>query len=50
MYVLREGLHSRPLGLVFAFFASLAAFGIGNMVQANSVAGEMCIRDRDQVG
>ncbi len=41
MYYLRDGLHSRALGLVFAFFASLAAFGIGNMVQANSVAGAL---------
>lgn len=41
MYVLQEGLRSRPLGLLFAFFASLAAFGIGNMVQANSVASAL---------
>ncbi|HHX86687.1 MAG TPA: sodium:alanine symporter family protein [Firmicutes bacterium] len=38
MYVLEQGLHSRWLGLWFAFFASLAAFGIGNLVQANSAA------------
>lgn len=38
MYVLERGLKCRWLGLVFAFFTAVAAFGIGNMVQANSVA------------
>ena len=38
MYYLSSGLGSRRLGLLFAFFASIAAFGIGNMVQSNSVA------------
>ena len=38
MYYLSRGLGSRRLGLVFAFLASIAAFGIGNMVQSNSVA------------
>ncbi len=38
MYYLSRGLGSRRLGLLFAFFASIAAFGIGNMVQSNSVA------------
>lgn len=38
MYVLERGLKQRWLGLTFAFFASLAAFGIGNLVQANSAA------------
>jgi AGCS family alanine or glycine:cation symporter len=38
MYYLSRGLGSRTLGLLFAFFASIAAFGIGNMVQSNSVA------------
>ena len=38
MYVLSHGLGLCWLGLLFAAFASLAAFGIGNMVQANSVA------------
>ncbi|HOO72062.1 MAG TPA: sodium:alanine symporter family protein [Spirochaetota bacterium] len=38
MYYIEKGLKSKPLGMLFAFFASLAAFGIGNMVQANSVA------------
>ena len=38
MYVLAHGLGLRWLGVLFAAFTSLAAFGIGNMVQANSVA------------
>ena len=38
MYYLRDGLHSPALGYAFALFAALAAFGIGNMVQTNSVA------------
>ena len=38
MYVLRNGLGQPWLGAVFAGLVSLAAFGIGNMVQSNSVA------------
>jgi len=38
MYVLSKGLKMRWLGTVFAFLTAAAAFGIGNMVQANSVA------------
>ena len=38
MYYIEKGLGQRWLGLVFALFASLSAFGIGNMVQSNSVA------------
>lgn len=38
MYYLRDGLGLPWLGAVFAFFAAIAAFGIGNMVQSNSVA------------
>lgn len=38
MYYLSRGAGSRWLGGAFALFASVAAFGIGNMVQANSVA------------
>ncbi len=39
MYVLKNGLGMPWLGSLFALLTSLAAFGIGNMVQANSVAG-----------
>lgn len=38
MYVLDSGLNFRFWAYLFAVFGSLAAFGIGNMVQANSVA------------
>ncbi|MEW5984625.1 MAG: sodium:alanine symporter family protein [Acidobacteriota bacterium] len=38
MYVLKKGLGLPWLGGVFALLTALAAFGIGNMVQANSVA------------
>ncbi|BHH82117.1 alanine/glycine:cation symporter family protein [Desulforhopalus sp. 52FAK] len=38
MYYISKGLNMPWLGTVFALFASIAAFGIGNMVQANSVA------------
>jgi AGCS family alanine or glycine:cation symporter len=38
MYVLKNGLGMPWLGAVFALITALAAFGIGNMVQANSVA------------
>lgn len=38
MYYLSRGLGLKWLGTIFAIFASIAAFGIGNMVQSNSVA------------
>ena len=38
MYYLAEGMKLKWLGALFALFASVAAFGIGNMVQSNSVA------------
>jgi len=38
MYYLEKGLGQKWLGVLFAFFAAVASFGIGNMVQANSVA------------
>jgi AGCS family alanine or glycine:cation symporter len=38
MYVLKNGLGLPWLGGVFALLTALAAFGIGNMTQANSVA------------
>jgi alanine or glycine:cation symporter, AGCS family len=38
MYVLKNGLGQRWLGGIFALCGAIAAFGIGNMVQANSVA------------
>ena len=38
MYYISKGLGMKWLGWLFALFASIAAFGIGNMVQSNSVA------------
>lgn len=38
MYFLRDGARQPILGYLFAIFAVVASFGIGNMVQANSVA------------
>lgn len=43
MYYIRNGLGKnwRWMAAAFAFFAMFAAFGIGNMVQSNSVASEI---------
>jgi AGCS family alanine or glycine:cation symporter len=38
MYVLERGMGSRPLAIAFAALTATSAFGIGNTVQANSVA------------
>ncbi|WP_100406505.1 alanine/glycine:cation symporter family protein [Bacillus solitudinis] len=38
MYYLEKGLGQKWLGIAFAAFAAIAAFGIGNTVQSNSVA------------
>ncbi len=38
MYYIEKGLGLKWLGVLFAIFGSIAAFGIGNMVQSNSVA------------
>lgn len=38
MYYITKGLNMKWLAVLFAFFGGIAAFGIGNMVQANSVA------------
>ena len=37
MYALERGLKQKWLGVLFAIFTAIAAFGIGNMVQANSI-------------
>jgi AGCS family alanine or glycine:cation symporter len=41
MYTLKKGLGLPWLGAIFALLTALAAFGIGNMVQANSVAASL---------
>ena len=38
MYYLERGLKAKWLGVLFAIFGAVAAFGIGNMVQSNSVS------------
>ncbi|MCC5910369.1 MAG: sodium:alanine symporter family protein [Clostridiaceae bacterium] len=38
MYVIEHGMGKKWLAICFALFTSIAAFGIGNMVQANSMA------------
>jgi len=42
MYALERGLKQKWLGILFAIFTCIAAFGIGNMTQANSIV-EMLI-------
>ncbi len=38
MYVLERGMKMKWLGIVFAALTAISAFGIGNMVQANSIS------------
>lgn len=38
MYALENGLKAKWLAVLFCVFTSIAAFGIGNMVQANSIS------------
>ncbi|MBN2159200.1 MAG: sodium:alanine symporter family protein [Spirochaetes bacterium] len=38
MYALEKGLGQKWLAVLFCIFTSLAAFGIGNMVQANAIS------------
>lgn len=38
MYALENGLKAKWLAVLFCIFTSVAAFGIGNMVQANSIS------------
>lgn len=39
MFVLQNALKARWAGMIFAVFAALAAFGIGNMTQADAISG-----------
>ena len=41
MYYITKGLGMPRLGMTFALFATLASFGIGNMFQAQAVAGNI---------
>ncbi len=38
MYTLERGLNMKWLGVIFAVFTAIAAFGIGNTVQANAIS------------
>lgn len=38
MYALEKGLKSKKLAVLFCIFTAIAAFGIGNTVQANSIS------------
>jgi AGCS family alanine or glycine:cation symporter len=38
MYVLERGMHQKWLAVTFAALTAISAFGIGNMVQANSIS------------
>ncbi len=38
MYALENGLNAKWLAVLFCIFTAIAAFGIGNMVQANSIS------------
>lgn len=46
MYVLEHALKARWAGILFAIFTAIAAFGIGNMVQANAIS-EMIAANKD---
>ncbi|MGJ9384031.1 alanine/glycine:cation symporter family protein [Salipaludibacillus sp. CF4.18] len=41
MYYIEKGLKLKWLAVIFAIFGAVAAFGIGNMVQSNSVSGAL---------
>lgn len=44
MYVLERALGWRWLGMLFAAFTALAAFGIGNMTQANAISEMLAVK------
>ena len=41
MYYITNGLNMKWLAYIFAFFGAIAAFGIGNMVQSNSISDSL---------
>ena len=43
MYALQNGLGYKWLGMLFCIFASIAAFGIGNTVQANAISENLSL-------
>jgi len=42
MYALEKGLKQKWLGTLFALLTAIAAFGIGNSVQANAISENIC--------
>jgi AGCS family alanine or glycine:cation symporter len=46
MYVLERALNARWAGIIFAIFTAIAAFGIGNMVQANAISEMIAEKSR----
>lgn len=47
MYALERGLGQRWLGVLFCIFAAVAAFGIGNTVQANAISENLSLVCQD---
>lgn len=43
MYALEKGLGQKWLGVLFCIFAAIAAFGIGNTVQANAISENLSL-------
>ncbi len=41
MYYIKDGLHSPLLAAIFALFGTLAAIGMGNMTQSNSISNAL---------
>jgi AGCS family alanine or glycine:cation symporter len=41
MYVLERGMNAKWLGIIFAALTAVAAFGIGNMTQANAIVTQV---------
>ncbi len=41
MYYIEKGLHCKWAAILFSVFCTLAAFGMGNMTQANSISGAL---------
>lgn len=47
MYALERGLHQKWLAVLFCVFTSVAAFGIGNTVQANAISENISLLTSD---
>lgn len=47
MYALERGLHQKWLAVLFCVFTSVAAFGIGNTVQANAISENISLLTAD---